>query len=452
MPNIGAGRGNGAPPERPEAMKVAFVCEEVPAPPFVKSGGSSPVYASVLKALASRHEVYGIFIGDEGDPDGWVRSVCRDHIVIPGDSPLKPLKLARHLARRVTGRLQAPPWLEEFGRGGTKQRIRAFLGRHNPDVLIVSWYHCIKYVGRDVVGSFPGVSLIDIHDDVVERERLERQVLTEMLARYPVLKRYPRYRLLAAKHGISGFSYVSARREELRALSTFDGVLCANGEDAAAYRERLPAKAVVHCPWPVFQDIEPATTQESGAADLDRAGCIASDMIFQLEGMATFIEQVLPAIRRERPDFRFAVAGTVCKPLALVFPDAAERGVILRGFVPDVADFYRSVGTVAVPTLTSTGVSIKVLEAVAHGVRLVSTPAGVRGIDARDLGPNVSVAADLAGLAAGLLSPPDREPGRRGGGGMTERYLSRFHAAVASTAGSLDAAADRRQPQQAAAT
>jgi hypothetical protein len=444
MPIFGTGPGNSAP-ERSGAMKVVFVCEEVPAPPFVKSGGSSPVYASVLKALASRHEVYGIFIGEGGEPDEWVRSVCRDHIVIPGDSPLKTLKLARHLARRITGCLQAPPWLEELGRSGTKDRIRAFIGRHEPDVLVVSWYHCIKYIGRDVVRSFPGVSLIDIHDDVVQRELLERKVLAEMLARYPALKRYPRYSLLAAKHGISRFSYEKARREELQALSLFDGVLCANGEDAAAYPGRLLAKTVAHCPWPVFQDIEPA---DESAAEESGAGCIASDMIFQLEGIAAFIERVLPRIRRERPDFRFVVAGTVCKPLELVFPDSAERGVTLLGFVPDVADFYRTVGTVAVPILTGTGVSIKVLEAIAYGARLVSTAAGVRGIDARELGANVSV-VDLDGFAERLLNPPSWEPVRRGG--VTERYVERFNAA-ATAAASAEAAPSRRQPRQAAAT
>lgn len=402
-------------------MKVLFACEEQIVPPFVKSGGSSPIYAACLQALARDHEVLALGFDEPGIDPSYLKTVCSDHLILPAVLKSRVLKLARTLARYPLGTLQAPPWLEERGREAIKDQIRRFIDKHEPDVLLVQLFNCIKLLGQDVIREFPGIKIIDIHDDFVHREFKERQTVKALLTNYPALANYERYSWTRTKHLMTRLSLGGARREERAALRLFDGVLCANHDDYVAYSNRYaPDVDVAFSPWPLLSNPTPlgAHTNEF------TAGFIATDHPFQLEGITMFIDIVLPQIIRRRPDFTFAIAGGVCAPLAMIYPNHESLGLRLLGRVESVADFYRSVATIAVPLLNGTGVSVKTLEAIAYGMRIVSTEIGVRGIPTQDRGPNVTV-CDFTEFVEYLLNPgPNRlvppAPWR------VDRYLQKF--------------------------
>ncbi|HXA49033.1 MAG TPA: glycosyltransferase, partial [Candidatus Acidoferrum sp.] len=66
------------------------------------------------------------------------------------------------------------------------------------------------------------------------------------------------------------------------------------------------------------------------------------------------------------------------------FPIAANLnrpGIELEGFVSDVRPAYRRAAAVIAPLTASAGTNIKILEAMAMGKAIVSTPAGVNGLD-----------------------------------------------------------------------
>lgn len=58
-----------------------------------------------------------------------------------------------------------------------------------------------------------------------------------------------------------------------------------------------------------------------------------------------------------------------------------QPGIELEGFVADVRGAYRRAAVVLAPLTASAGTNIKVLEAMAMGKAIVSTPAGVNGLD-----------------------------------------------------------------------
>src|SRR4029077_19259068 len=58
-----------------------------------------------------------------------------------------------------------------------------------------------------------------------------------------------------------------------------------------------------------------------------------------------------------------------------------QAGVEVEGFVPDVRPAYRRAAMVVAPLVVSAGTNIKILEAMAMGKAIVSTPAGVNGLD-----------------------------------------------------------------------
>ncbi len=86
--------------------------------------------------------------------------------------------------------------------------------------------------------------------------------------------------------------------------------------------------------------------------------------------------------------------------------DLAGAGIEVSGFVSDVRSAYQRAAVVVAPLVASAGTNIKVLEAMAMGRAVVSTPAGVNGLD---LAPDddflvARTAAEMAAAIERLLS------------------------------------------------
>jgi GT2 family glycosyltransferase/glycosyltransferase involved in cell wall biosynthesis len=91
-----------------------------------------------------------------------------------------------------------------------------------------------------------------------------------------------------------------------------------------------------------------------------------------------------------------------------VAANLAQPGVTLEGFVADVRPAYQRAALVVAPLIASAGTNIKVLEAMAMGKTVVSTPAGVNGLD---LTPGedfvlVHTARQMAAAIEKLLAAP----------------------------------------------
>jgi glycosyltransferase involved in cell wall biosynthesis len=115
--------------------------------------------------------------------------------------------------------------------------------------------------------------------------------------------------------------------------------------------------------------------------------------------MQRLVESVWPRIRRRVPDARLLVAGRGVEMLGL----GDSPGVELLGPVPSAVEFVRSLSVLAFPLERGSGMKVKVLEAIACGVPVVTTPLGAEGVEAD--GVVVETEDDaLAAAAAGILS------------------------------------------------
>jgi glycosyltransferase involved in cell wall biosynthesis len=90
--------------------------------------------------------------------------------------------------------------------------------------------------------------------------------------------------------------------------------------------------------------------------------------------------------------------------------ELAQRGVEVEDFVADVRPAYQRAAVVVAPLLASAGTNIKIMEAMAMGKAIVSTPAGINGLD---LNPGVDVmiattGQEMAQAILDLLASPAR--------------------------------------------
>jgi glycosyltransferase involved in cell wall biosynthesis len=97
-----------------------------------------------------------------------------------------------------------------------------------------------------------------------------------------------------------------------------------------------------------------------------------------VDGACFFAREIWPAIRRQRPDLRFVIVGA--QPTAEVLKLAEQPGITVTGTVDDVRPFYRSALAAVVPLRVGGGTRLKILEAMAAGVPVISTALGAEGL------------------------------------------------------------------------
>lgn len=106
---------------------------------------------------------------------------------------------------------------------------------------------------------------------------------------------------------------------------------------------------------------------------------------------------VLPALRREFAGARLELVGTGASACDLGTADGVEA----VGLVPDVAPFLERASVMPVALDSGGGTRLKVLEAFAAGVPVVSTRKGVEGLEVND-GEHVILADSDGDLVAGV--------------------------------------------------
>jgi len=99
------------------------------------------------------------------------------------------------------------------------------------------------------------------------------------------------------------------------------------------------------------------------------------------EGLRRFLRSGFPALRARRPDVRLVVAGTGA-PSWLVRLASDTPGVEHAGPVPEPEPLYRRARAFVDVGLGGSGTRVKVLNAMARGVPVVSLPWGVEGLNA----------------------------------------------------------------------
>jgi O-antigen biosynthesis protein len=159
-----------------------------------------------------------------------------------------------------------------------------------------------------------------------------------------------------------------------------------------------------------------------------------------LEALTWFVEQVLPLVLAEEPRARVKVVGSdPPKPSAFRHGEAVD----LVGFVEDVREPLARYSLFVCPILSGSGVRVKLLEAFAAGIPVVSTRLGAEGLADRD-GDICALAdrpAEFARRVVDLLRDPQKAAEmaarareevvtNRDIRGMTERLVENYRAEV----------------------
>jgi O-antigen biosynthesis protein len=209
----------------------------------------------------------------------------------------------------------------------------------------------------------------------------------------------------------ASYEYLRALRYELRALPRFDRVQVCSPNNGDYLLSFLP--------------------QLGGRIDDNRAGIATSRYEFRSEGrepetmlflggvrhppnqegLTWFTRKVLPRVLDCKPKAKLVIVGAEPPP-AHSLPHLPEN-IELRGFVEDVREPLGRYAVFVCPILSGSGMRVKLLEAFAAGIPVVSTPLGAEGLAETD-GDICSLSADPLEFAQKIVELFDDSEKARG--------------------------------------
>ena len=180
--------------------------------------------------------------------------------------------------------------------------------------------------------------------------------------------RFAGRRAMLGAHGIAPEYFFTSDEEEAKGIARADLVWAIKGEEAAHFRN-LGAREVVTVP-----HAEPSARLAMGmpgwrnGAPVLRLGVAGGRNRINAENLRAFLAVLEPALRRTLLPVEIVVAGSLCD----LVPDLARPWVRLLGTVESMDDLYTQVDAVLAPLAFSTGLKIKVGEALSRGKALIA--------------------------------------------------------------------------------
>jgi polysaccharide biosynthesis protein PslH len=184
----------------------------------------------------------------------------------------------------------------------------------------------------------------------------------------------------AAVSGFQGYGRYLERMmllQEQAYLGAFDGIVVFSEADARHLGPWVAGERIFVSPFPV---IGAPAEQNAGIGDF-RLLFVGSEAFFpNRDGLEWLLTKVWPEVLSQLPDCKLRVIGRWREG---TMARLAAAGVEFSGFVPDLAASLKG-GALLVPIRVGSGIRVKILDAMSHGIPVLSTSIGCEGIPASD--------------------------------------------------------------------
>lgn len=366
-----------SPDSSPSKPRLLFLSQTLPYPPH---GGVEARTYNILRLLSRNFEITALcFFRRGGAVQGRVAESVRalsefgtvEAFPIPQEWNRGRLVLD-HVMSAALGRVYTTTAYES---GAYRKRLRELLSERQFDLVHVDSMDLSAYLGE--VDHYP---VICVHHNV-ESSLLRRRatVMRSRLSRWYMM-----------------YQAALMEREEVRVAPKVTLNVAVSPADAHAFSELAPTARVAVVPNGV--DVELFQPFAGGRTD----GVVflgGSSWFPNLDGMRWFCEAVLPILRSRFPDIRVRWVGKATAEQKREFK--GSFGIEVTGYVPEVVTHVHGASCFVVPLRFGGGTRLKILDAWALGMPVVSTTVGCEGLDTAE-GENILVRDGAEAFAEGI--------------------------------------------------
>jgi glycosyltransferase involved in cell wall biosynthesis/GT2 family glycosyltransferase len=344
--------------------RVVVVSPYVPFP--LAHGGAVRMYNLMRRAATDFDQILVCFVDQPTSAPREILDICTEAVLI--------VREGDHL-RPLTHR---PDAVEEFDVPSFRAALRQTIAKWRPGIVQLEFTQLALYA-KDCA---PARTILVEHDVTLDlyRQMLERGEDWETRQQY---ERWVRFETNAWNEVDA---VVTMSEKDRAALNRDNAVTLANGVDLERFT-------------PGDMEPEPGRVLFIGSfAHLPN--------LFALD---FFLRSIWPRIRESVDATFHIIAGSrpgyfLERYAGKVAPPLDGPGIELEGFVPDPRIAYRRASVVVAPLLASAGTNIKIMEAMAMGKAIVSTPGGINGLDDLQHERDLLVAADAEAFAAAVVA------------------------------------------------
>jgi polysaccharide biosynthesis protein PslH len=312
----------------------------------------------MLRHLHRRHEIHYVAITDPGKTDGPARAheySAKAH-PFPYRIPQKPspaflLQLAAGIFSPV------PLAVSRFHPQGMTAFLEKLMARERFDRAVVDHLAPTAYFP-----DLPHAVLFQHNvETVIWRRRVEHA--SGALSRW--------YFQLQARRMFEFERHVSLAAGHIVAVSE---------ADACQMRELFGVTRVTAIPTGVNVGyFEPPSPRPAAPVGADLVFVGSMDWLPNVDGVLYFVREILPLIRRHRPDCSLAIVGRTPPPSITELAEHDSR-IHVTGTVPDIRPYLWNAAVSIVPLRIGGGTRLKIYEAMAARIPVVSTSIGAEGL------------------------------------------------------------------------
>ncbi|MGY6529170.1 MAG: glycosyltransferase family 4 protein [Cyanobacterium sp.] len=165
-------------------------------------------------------------------------------------------------------------------------------------------------------------------------------------------------------------------RYEKKYCQKFTNLVVTTAEDAQSIKEISKKSTITVIPNGVDLEIFPFRQHPVNNHRLIITG--GMDYSANIDAACFFTRQVLPLIQAKYPDTTLMIVGS--KPSPEVQNLAQQKGVVVTGRVPSMAEYLHKASVCVIPMRTGFGIKNKTLEAMATGIPVVASDRGLEGL------------------------------------------------------------------------
>ena len=368
-------------------MHILFLTQIVPYPP--DAGPKVKTWHVLRYLIQAGHRVtLATFYRDEETPHlDVLRDLCQEVIPVP----IRRSRLAdmRYLLKsNFSGR---PFLVERDDLPAMRQAVQQIVVRGGVDAIHADQLTMAQFAFPPADGHPWPMTVFDAHNAV-----------------WTIVQRGRESAFAPLKPALS-LEATRIRRHEGEILTRFDHVLAVSEVDKHALLEALPnetpksplGEKITVIPIAVDTDELQPVQRKPGSRNIFTMGTLHYPP--NADGIRWFAREVFPLVRKKIPEATLTIAGK--NPPADFSQMAAKNpGVItVTGYVPDLKPYFERAAMLVVPVRTGGGIRVRILEAFARAMPVVTTTVGLEGIAARP-GADVLVEDDAQSFAEAVTT------------------------------------------------